>query len=291
MGYVIAAIPCYNEGPSIGSVVLKAKVYVNEVIVVDDGSTDDTAEVAELAGAHVIRHARNLGKGMAIRSAWLYARERTPDALVLLDGDNQHEPKDIPRLLNPVLEGETDVILGVRWGKTSGMPTYRRIGKRILDYATAAGFKNGMLTDSQCGYRVFSGEALRILEPEESSLGIESQMLVEVQERGLRIQEMNIEARYDVEGSTYPPSRHGFGVLRRMISLVSEKRPLFFFGIPGFVLIILATLLAILTLQLYYSSGTFAIGYAFLVLLFAIIGVVSVFIGIVLNALRRILRK
>src|SRR2546426_4447274 len=73
---VVVAIPAFNEGPTIGSVVLKARQFASEVVVVDDGSTDDTAETATLAGAHVIRHARNLGKGMAIRSAWLYARER-----------------------------------------------------------------------------------------------------------------------------------------------------------------------------------------------------------------------
>src|SRR5467141_3234385 len=86
---IVAAIPAYNEGPTIGSVVLKARQFASEVVVIDDGSTDDTANTAALAGAHVIRHARNLGKGMAIRTGWLYARERDLEALVLLDGDHQ----------------------------------------------------------------------------------------------------------------------------------------------------------------------------------------------------------
>src|SRR5213078_1751746 len=119
---ILVAIPAFNEGPTIGSVVLKARQFANEVVVVDDGSSDDTAETAALAGAHVIQHARNLGKGLAIRSAWLYARERTPQAFVLLDGDHQHNPNDIPRLAETILSGKSAVVIGVRWGKTSGMP-------------------------------------------------------------------------------------------------------------------------------------------------------------------------
>ncbi len=288
---VLAAIPAFNEGPTIGSVVLRAKQYAEEVVVIDDGSTDDTSEIATLAGAHVIRHARNLGKGMAIRSGWMYARERELEAFVLLDGDHQHDPKDIPRIVEPVLVGKADVVLGVRWGKTSGMPMYRRIGKRALDYATAAATKNGMLTDSQCGFRVFSSRALSLIEPTDNGLSIESQMLLEAQERNLRIQEVNIDARYDLEGSTLRPGRHGTGVLGRIVTLVSEKRPLFFFGVSGAVLLLIAAGLGVVLLQTYYATRNFAIGYAFIVVLFGIVGIVSIFIGITLNALKRIAAK
>src|SRR5213592_3432547 len=108
---ILVAIPAFNEGPTIGSVVLKARQFATEVVVVDDGSSDDTAETGALAGAHVIQHARNLGKGAAIRSAWLFARERHPEVLVLLDGDHQHDPKDIPRVVEPILTGDADVVL------------------------------------------------------------------------------------------------------------------------------------------------------------------------------------
>src|SRR6266571_2327982 len=290
---IIAAIPAYNEGTTIGSVVLKARQFATEVVVIDDGSTDDTAETAALAGAHVIRHARNLGKGMAIRSAWLYARQKEPDAFVLLDGDHQHDPHDIPRIVEPILTATADVALGVRWGKTSGMPFYRRIGKRTLDYATAAATKNGILTDSQCGFRVFSPRALDAIEPTDDGLSIESQMLVEAQERNLRIREVNIDARYDLDGSTLSPGKHGTSVLGRIVTLVSEKRPLFFFGVSGAVLLVVAAALGVFVLQIYYSTTprNFAIGYAFIVVLLGIVGIVSVFLGITLNALSRIAAK
>src|SRR6059036_287143 len=287
---ILVAIPAFNEGPTIGSVVLKARQFASEVVVVDDGSTDDTAETATLAGAHVIRHARNLGKGMAIRSGWMYARERELEAFVLLDGDHQHDPKDIPRIVEPILAGEADVVLGVRWGKTSGMPLYRRIGKRALDYATAAATKNGMLTDSQCGFRVFSSRALNAIEPTDKGLSIESQMLMEAQETKLRIHEVNIDARYDVDGSKVSPGRHGSSVLGRIITLVSEKRPLLFFGVGGAALLLIASALGVIVLQTYYSTTPhqLAVGYTFIVVFLGIIGTITIFIGVTLNVLTRL---
>jgi hypothetical protein len=285
---ILVAIPAFNEGPTIGSVVLKARQFASEVVVVDDGSTDDTAETAALAGAHVIQHARNLGKGLAIRTAWLYAREHAPAAFVLLDGDHQHDPNDIPRLVETILADKSDVVIGVRWGKTSGMPMYRRVGKRTLDYATAAGAKNGMLTDSQCGYRAFSLHAMESLEPTEDGLSIESQLLLEAQEKNLRIQEVQIDIRYDVDGSKISAGRHGSSVLGRLVVLVSEKRPLFFFGVSGAALLSIAAILAIFVLETLIRTRSVAQGTASLVVLLGTVGFVSIFMGLTLNALKRI---
>ena len=288
---IFVAIPAFNEGPTIGSVVLKARQFASEVVVVDDGSVDDTAETAALAGAHVIQHARNLGKGVAIRSAWLYAREHSPEAFVLLDGDHQHDTNDVPRLVETVLSGNADVVIGVRWGKTSGMPIYRRMGKRALDYATAAATKNGILTDSQSGYRVFSRQALESLEPTEDGLSIESQLLLEAQERNLRIEEVRIDSRYDLDGSTISAGRHGSSVLGRIVVLVSEKRPLFVFGVSGAALLLIAASFAIIVLETLITRGAVAQGTALLVVLFGTLGFVSIFMGLTLNALKRLARK
>src|SRR5438309_4032236 len=288
---ILVAIPAFNEGRTIGSVVLKARQFASEVVVVDDGSSDDTAETAALAGAHVIQHARNLGKGVAIRSAWLYAREHSPEAFVLLDGDHQHDPNDIPRLVETVLSGKADVVIGVRWGKTSGMPIYRRMGKRALDYATAAATKKGILTDSQSGYRVFSRQALESLEPTEDGLSIESQLLLEAQERNLRIEEVRIDSRYDLDGSTISAGRHGSSVLGRIVVLVSEKRPLFVFGVSGAALLLIAASFAIIVLETLITRGAVAQGTALLVVLFGTLAFVSIFMALTLNALRRLARK
>ena len=93
---ILAAIPCYNEGLAIGSVALKASRHVDEVLVVDDGSTDDTAAVAKAAGATVVSHGMNKGYGAAIRSCFDYAKQQNADIMVILDGDGQHDPSKIP---------------------------------------------------------------------------------------------------------------------------------------------------------------------------------------------------
>ena len=109
----IAAIPCYNEGLAIGSVVLKAKRHVDEVLVVDDGSTDDTAAIAEDAGAVVVTHDKNTGYGAAIRSCFDYAKQQNADIMVILDGDGQHDPSKIPDFVFEALTTNgADVVIG-----------------------------------------------------------------------------------------------------------------------------------------------------------------------------------
>src|SRR5262249_53099836 len=103
-GPILALIPAFNEDRFIASVVLKARRFVDEVIVVDDGSSDETAALAESCGALVLRQPANLGKAAAINAGFELARERNALAVVLLDGDGQHNPSDIPLLLKPILD-------------------------------------------------------------------------------------------------------------------------------------------------------------------------------------------
>ncbi|HEY49630.1 MAG TPA: glycosyltransferase family 2 protein, partial [Dehalococcoidia bacterium] len=130
---VVAAIPCFNEEQSIGSVVVMTRKFVDSVIVIDDGSSDATAEVAREAGADVYQHGENRGYGVAIRSALIKGNELKADILVILDGDGQHDPKDIPNLIEPILAGEADVVVGSRFlGMGAKPPFYRRLGQHVL---------------------------------------------------------------------------------------------------------------------------------------------------------------
>ena len=128
---VLAAIPCYNTAKTIAKVVAKTKKYVDEVIVIDDGSTDMTAEVARAAGAVVISHERNRGKGAAMKTAMA---NTDGDILIFIDGDGQHDPDDIPNLLKPILQGKADFVIGSRYlsrSKKSSNPFIRKISNAI----------------------------------------------------------------------------------------------------------------------------------------------------------------
>jgi glycosyltransferase involved in cell wall biosynthesis len=156
MPSITAILPAFNEEVSIGSVVLRTKQYANRVIVVDDGSSDRTAEVASLAGAEVLRHTENMGKGAALRTG--FQSLNGDEVIVTIDSDGQHDPADMPRLIEPILRGEADMVNGSRYlnGDRKDTPAYRRLGQVVLDKAT--NLDSGIsVTDSQSGFRAYSG--------------------------------------------------------------------------------------------------------------------------------------
>ena len=133
MPKVVAGIPAFNEEKCIGTIVLKTRQYVDEVVVVDDGSSDQTANVAELAGATVIQHKQNKGYGASIQALLTEARKKKPNIFVLLDADAQHNPDEIPELIKPISEG-FDLVIGSREQRRNDVPRYRRIGQRVISY-------------------------------------------------------------------------------------------------------------------------------------------------------------
>ena len=134
---IITVIPAYNEGITIGSVVLGCSKYSREVIVVDDGSADNTAEIARLAGATVIEHTRNQGKAQAIKTAFKAAMDMGAETVIMIDADGQHNPDEIPIVAAPILNDEADLVIGSRFiGEGNDIPAYRQIGQKTLNYAT-----------------------------------------------------------------------------------------------------------------------------------------------------------
>jgi glycosyltransferase involved in cell wall biosynthesis len=286
---VIAAIPCFNEERFIGSVVLKAKKYVDQVIVVDDGSTDRTAEVAEAAGALVIKHESNRGKGIAVNTAFKQARELGANAVVLLDGDGQHEPAEIPHLLQPVLNGEADIVVGSRFlDVKSKIPRYRTFGQRFLTLFTNLGSRT-KLSDSQSGFRAFSGKTIEALSFREGGLSVESEMQFLIKEKSLRVSEVPISAQYQ-DRMKRNPVVHGLRILSSILGLTSRSLPLIFFGVPGVALLIAGIVIGLRVWDTFNTTSELALGSALFCVLLSVTGVLAIFSGVILYSIRSFLK-
>jgi glycosyltransferase involved in cell wall biosynthesis len=281
---VVAAVPAFNEERYIGSVVLKAMKHVDRVIVFDDGSTDGTADVARLAGATVLRNEHNRGKGAAMRDLLGAARAQSPDVLVFLDSDGQHDANEIPRLIQGIRDGY-DLVIGSRKAERQKTPFYRRIGQWVLSFGTGVATRGRRVLDSESGFRALSSRAMAQLRLSEDGFAVETEMIVKGTELGLKMTEVPITTIYVEDGSTQNPVRHGFGVLGKVLVMISERRPLLFFGAGGSFLCLLGVIAGIRVLNSLARSGAFAIGTALLCAVFLIVGVFSIFTGIVLNIL------
>jgi len=282
---IIAAVPAFNEARFIGSIVIQCRRHADIVLVIDDGSRDQTANIAEAAGAMVLRHEQNRGKGEGLNTAFAEARRLNARCLILIDGDGQHEAEEIPAVIAPILDGSADMTVGSRFLTTrSEIPGYRKVGQHGLTIAT--NLSSGVrLTDSQSGFRAFSAVAINALSFRGTGFSVESEMQFLVKEHRLKVAEVPISVVYE-EPAKRNPIGHGLAVLNGIIRLVSQGRPLFFFGAPGVILMLLGTLLSLRIIVTYQETQVLAIGYALIVLLLMTIGILAIFTGIILYSIR-----
>jgi len=282
---IIVAMPAYNEEKYIGSIVLQAQKYADGVIVIDDGSTDRTAKIAELAGANVIRHGENKGYGAAIQSILSEAKKSAPDILVLLDADSQHNPDEIPYLTKAISEGY-DLAIGSRKKRREDIPAFRRTGQNVLSFLTRI-LSRSKLSDTESGFRAFSKKAIAVLEPKEKGMAISAETISEATAKGLGVTEVPISAIYTKDSSTLNPVRHGFGVLHRIMVMISERRPLLFFGLCGSIFIVLGIVTGVMVVQILYDRQVLQTGSALISMMLITIGMLSIFTGIILDVLVR----
>jgi hypothetical protein len=206
------------------------------------------------------------------------------DALVLLDGDGQHDPGEIPKLLVPITKDAADIVIGFR--SFGQMPAYRRVGRAVLDRATG-----GPARDLQCGFRALNRRAIELLAGTlvKGDFAIESEMVRIANEHKLRFADVEINCKYgDFKTSTKHPVTHGVGVLNSVIGLIAEKRPLLYIGLPGFVMFVIGVFFGILLLQQYNQTRYFSLAYAMLVSIFMILGAIGLFMGLTFHVLARL---
>lgn len=286
---IVAVIPCLNEERFIGSVVIKTRKYVDRVIVIDDGSIDATAEVATEAGATVFQHDHNRGYGSAIRSAIEKGRECGAGVLVIIDGDGQHDPRDIKKLLKPILAGEADVVIGSRFlGGSKRPPLYRRLGMRVLTAVTNLG-SGQRISDSQSGFRAYTAKALDELTLTEDGMSVSSEIQFAINKSSLRIAEVPIDVSYVDEVKRNPVS-HGVSVLSRVLVLFSLKQPLLFFGLPGLVILAIGLAFGTRVLTVFSETQILLMGYAMVTVLLCLVGILALFTALILYAMKELLR-
>jgi len=286
---VVAAIPCFNEELYIGSVALKTKDYVDRVVVIDDGSTDKTAMVAEKAGAIVISHGSNKGKGAAVRTSLEYAKKVGCKALVLLDGDGQHDPAYIPSLVKPLLEDKADMVVGSRYLEIkSRIPRLRKWGHRVLTFSTNVGSRV-RLTDSQSGLRALSPKAIQAFSFVEEGLSVESEMQFLANDASLRVTEVPISIGYYGRPKRNPLA-HGMGVLNSIMGLISRRIPLFFFGVPGVLMLAFGLWEGWRVIQGWDTTHSFWLGPALIAVLLCVVGALSLFTGVILHTIKSFLK-
>jgi glycosyltransferase involved in cell wall biosynthesis len=291
---ILVCIPAYNESSKIGKTVNRARAYASEVIVCDDGSTDETAKEAQTAGAIVIRHSVNKGYGSAIKTLFRTAKENNADVMVTLDADGQHDPDQIPNIVEPILNEGFDIVIGSRFlniHDREKVPSYRSFGIKTLTLLTkAASYRN--ITDAQSGFRAYSKAALSQIQLNEGGMAISAEILLRASRQNLSIKEVPATVIYDIQGtSTMNPISQGATVLRSIFQFVSIRHPLLFYGVPGIIMLVFATGFFAQALAIFSETRYVSTPLVLLAIGASVIGVLLLITGIILYTVTAVLRE
>ena len=274
---ILVCVPAYNEAKNISEIVNKSKKYADEVIVYDDGSTDETYNLAASAGARVIKSPTNNGYGTAIRALFQVAKEQNADIMVTLDSDGQHNPEHIPRLVEPLRSQHFDIVIGSRFLNKEDeekVPKYRTFGIKTITKLTQSASYSG-LTDSQSGFRAYNKNALSKINLFEDGMSVSTEILLRAREKNLLATEVPITVNYkNYDTSTHNPITHGVGVLYSVLQFISLRHPLAFYGLPGIVLLGVAALFMKNALNLFSTTGYVSTNMILISIGVAVVGVI-----------------
>lgn len=292
---VLAAIPAYNERRTIGEVVTSVQRHVDEVLVIDDGSDDDTVTAAERAGATAIRHERNRGYGAALKTAFAEAERRDVDALVILDGDGQHDPSDVPELLRELRENDANVVVGSRFRGESEefIPRYRRVGLLVINVLTnltlGSVSSQSWVSDTQSGFRAFDREAIDGFAEYDTigdGMSASTDILYHARRRGYDIGEVSTTIQYEEGTSTQNPLVHGLSLVKNIAKIVERERPMTFLGVPGIAVAMLGTGFGYWGVTNYVRSGTFPAGIVLVCIFCTFLGSLLSVTGVILHSVK-----
>lgn len=191
---IVAVVPAYNEEQNIKRVVCETKKYVDEVIVVNDGSVDKTAEIAKENGATVVNHIVNMGLGFALMTGNEAAIRRDADIIVTIDGDAQHDPREIKKLVKTLIEDNLDIVIASR-PHDKNMPLIKKIGNSLLYLASRTLF-NVDIKDTQSGFRAYTVETYKRIKWKSSGYSVASEIVKNIGMKKLKYKEVKVKTVY-----------------------------------------------------------------------------------------------
>jgi glycosyltransferase involved in cell wall biosynthesis len=236
-----------------------------------------------------------MGYGVAIKSLFKCAEELGADVLVTLDGDGQHDPREIPQIVKPIFDDRADIVVGSRFAdkySSAAMPWLRRAGVKFITKLANNGSKNDV-KDAQSGFRAYSHKSLETLNLSEDGMGVSTEILINSRQKGLRTCEVAASCNYDknLKTSTQNPVKHGLGVVMSIIKLVVEDRPLIMLGIPGTICLVAGVFFGIWMLQIYATEHQITTNVALASIAFIMIGFFCLSTAITLYAISRLAQK
>jgi glycosyltransferase involved in cell wall biosynthesis len=291
----LVAIPAYNEAGSIAGVISRTEPHADEVLVVDDGSSDDTATRAREAGATVIQHDYNKGYGGALKTAFVESKRQNVSHLVIIDGDGQHDPADIPQLVAHQRASKADIVIGSRFTgrRRSDIPPYRRFGLWIINVLTNASMgivrSESWIGDTQSGFRAYGERAIDSLATDSAigqGMNASTDILYHSQRRRYEIDEIDTVVSYDVENaSSQNAISHGLDLVSNILQTIERDHPISSLGLPGVIGTFIGLLFAYWTIFDYVRFEVFPLGLAMTSVFFTLAGVFACFTAIVLHSL------
>ena len=298
---ILVAIPAYNEASSVGDVVRSAQAHADTVLVVDDGSTDETATVARAAGAEVIQHEQNEGYGAALKTAFVEARDRGAQILVTLDGDGQHDPNDIGRLIEVQKDEQAAVVIGSRFvdDANTAIPLFRRFGLQVVNFLTNVSLgvvrSESRVGDTQSGFRAYGERAIKTLAGDPTlgnHMSISTDILYHAQHRDYRIEEVGTVIDYDIDGrSNHNPLAHGYVLVMNLLNTIERTRPLMALALPGFVATFVGLGFGYWGFLHYVRANYFPLDFAVVSSFLILIGLLTCLSGIILHSLNTYFEK
>jgi len=288
----IACIPAYNCSTTISDIVKKSQKCVERVIVCDDGSKDDTSEKAAAAGAIVIKHEKNLGKGAALKSLFEQAQKLSADVVVTIDADGQFLPEEIPKLIAPIIENRSDIVLGYRFDDKTEMPSYRKAGNKILD--SIANLASELpFRDTQSGFRAYSKKALELINFTTNGFAVDAEILIDASKKGLKISEEKVTVLYKTgeKTSTKNPASHFTEVIVSLVELVAIKHPLRYLGITGFVLMIIGIVFSVIVIGMFNETRYFSVPLTLVALGSLVLGAILLLMAVVLFSISNMSKR